>query len=287
MLNGSSLAAQTEIKAELSDSSDAVAGSKWASLYAGGGYGSNMIYLGSTMSQDNPYGYASLSFGFGDKLFATVSAVNLTSADPLAAFYIGSLTYSHPFNDWFDISAGLYHYRVDPSLTDTLFANFTYGDVTLGFDWNILYTKISAGAIFSEVSQGFYQVRNSRYFETPEFFRGKASISFDPYANLMFGSFTEITSTTETIHYYSVPSPYRKWRNNGNQTTSGGTVNTDYSYSNRFGLLEIDFGIPVDFNTDFMTFGVEPSYVIPLYDDTFYPGAKGFVLSVSVVFRIF
>jgi hypothetical protein len=51
--------------------------------------------------------------------------------------------------------------------------------------------------------------------------------------------------------------------------------------------MEIDFGLPVAFNTDFMTIEAEPSYVIPLYDDTFYPGAKGFIFSLSVFFRIF
>ena len=286
MLTGPGLSAQTADMPRDSDSSKTGAG-KASSFYAGGGYGSNMIYLGSTMSQDNPYGYASLSYGFRNKLFATVSAVHLSAADPLAAFYIGSLSYSHPFNDWFDISAGLYRYHVDPSLTDTLFGSFNYGDLTLGFDWNILYTKISAGALFSEESQGFYQVRNSRYFQTPEFFGGKASISFDPYVNLMFGTLTEVTSTDDTAYYYSVSSPYRKWRNKGNGKPPGSSGNTNYSYENKFGLLEIDLGLPVDFNTDFMTIGVEPSYVIPLYDDSYYPGAKGFVLSVSAVFRIF
>lgn len=287
-MTGPGLSAQTAGKPMASDSSKADAG-KAGSLYAGGGYGSNMIYLGSTMSQDNPYGYASVSYGFHNKLFATVSAVNLSAADPLAAFYIGSLSYSHPFNDWFDISAGLYRYQVDPSLADTLFGSFTYGDLTLGFDWNILYTKISAGALFSEESQGFYQVRNSRYFQTPEFFRGKANISFDPYVNLMFGTLTEVTSTDDTVFYYSVSSPYRQWRNKGNGTGNppGSTGNTTYSYNNKFGLLEIDLGLPVDFNTDFITIGVEPSYVIPLYDDSYYPGAKGFVFSISAIFRIF
>jgi hypothetical protein len=286
MLTGPDLSAQTADRPQASDSSKTDAG-KTGSFYAGGGYGSNMIYLGSTMSQDNPYGYASLSYGFRNKLFATVSAVHLSAADPLAAFYIGSLSYSHPFNDWFDISAGLYRYQVDPSLTDTLFGSFNYGDLTLGFDWNILYTKISAGALFSEESQGFYQVRNSRYFQTPEFFGGKASISFDPYVNLMFGTLTEITSTDDTVFYYSVSSPYRQWRNKGGSTIPGSTVNTTYSYNNKFGLLEIDLGLPIDFSTDFMTIGVEPSYVIPLYDDNFYPVAKGFVLSVISIFRIF
>lgn len=286
IMAGPGLSAQTADRLALSDSSKADDG-KPGSLYAGGGYGSNMIYLGSTMSQDNPYGYATVSYGFHNKLFATVSAVHLAAADPLAAFYIGSLSYSHPFNDWFDISAGLYRYQVDPSLTDTLFGSFNYGDLTLGFDWNILYTKLSAGALFTEESQGFWQIRNSRYFQTPEFFRGKASISFDPYVNLMFGTFTEVASTDDTTFYYSVSSPYRKWRNKGNGKPPGSTVNTTYSYYNKFGLLEIDLGLPVDFNTDFMTIGVEPSYVIPLYDDSNYPGAKGFVFSLSVIFRIF
>lgn len=252
-------------------------------LYSGGGYGSNMIYLGSTISQDHPYGYGSVSYGFKNELFASVSAVHLSGLDPFMAFYIGSLSYSHPFNNWFDISAGVYRYQVDQSLTDTLFDSFTFGDVTLGFDWKLIYTKISAGSLFSDFSQAFFQIRNSRYFQTPEFFRGKANFSFDPYINLLSGTITEVQSATETSYYYSVSSPYRKWRNNG----QGSSTTTTYSYSDRFGLLEIDLGIPVAFNTDFMTIEAEPSYIIPLYDDTYYPGAKGFIFQLSLFFRIF
>jgi hypothetical protein len=257
-------------------------------LYAGGGYGSNMIYLGSTISQDHPYGHASLSYGLKNELFATVSAVHLSGLKPYMAFYIGSVSYSHVFNKWFDISAGVYRYQVDPSLTDTLFSSFTYGDVTLGFDWKLIYTKISAGGLFSEGNQAYFQFRNSRYFQTPEFFKGKANISFDPYVNLLFGTLTEVKSTTDTAYYYSVSSPYRKWRYSGSGSTTGNpSTSTSYSYVSRFGLLEIDFGLPVALNTDFMTIEAEPSYVIPLYDDTYYPGAKGFIFSLSLFFRIF
>jgi len=252
-------------------------------LYSGGGYGSNMIYLGSTISQDHPYGYGSVSYGYRNQLFASVSAVHLSGTDPFMAFYIGSLSYSHPFNDWFDISAGVYRYQVDPSLTDTLFSSFTYGDITMGFDWKLIYTKISAGGLFSDASRPFFQIRNSRYFQTPEFLRGKANFSFDPYVNLLAGTITEAKSTTETNYYYSVSSPYRKWRNMG----QGSSTTTTWSFTDKFGLLEIDLGIPVAFNTDFMTIEAEPSYVIPLYDDTYYPGAKGFIFQLSLFFRIF
>jgi len=252
-------------------------------LYSGGGYGSNMIYLGSTISQDHPYGYGSVSYGYRNQLFASVSAVHLSGTDPFMAFYIGSLSYSHPFNDWFDISAGVYRYQVDPSLTDTLFSSFTYGDITMGFDWKLIYTKISAGGLFSDASRPFFQIRNSRYFQTPEFLRGKANFSFDPYVNLLAGTITEAKSKTETNYYYSVSSPYRKWRNMG----QGSSTTTTWSFTDKFGLLEIDLGIPVAFNTDFMTIEAEPSYVIPLYDDTYYPGAKGFIFQLSLFFRIF
>ncbi|MCK7541752.1 MAG: hypothetical protein MZV63_68120 [Marinilabiliales bacterium] len=66
------------------------------------------------------------------------------------------------------------------SLRDTLFSNFTYADATLGFDWRILYSKISVGGLFSDGSQFYLQARNSRYFETPSFAKEKAFFSFDP-----------------------------------------------------------------------------------------------------------
>jgi hypothetical protein len=206
------------------------------------------------------------------------------------AFYIGSISYSHVFNNWFDIATGVYRYQVDPSLTDTLFPSFTYSDLTLGFDWNLIYSKISAGGLFSESNQVYFQLRNSRYFQTPEIFKGRANISFDPYVNLLFGTLTEVVSNTDTAYYYSVASPYRKWRKGGMGTGTGTGIpytSTSYSYENRFGLLEIDFGLPLALNTDFMTIEAEPSYVIPLYDDTHYPGAKGFIFSLSMFFRIF
>ena len=253
------------------------------SFYSGAGYGSNMIYLGSTISQNQPYGYGSLTYGFKNQFYASVSAVHLSGLNPYLSFYIGALNYSHVFNKWFDISAGLSRYYVVPSLTDTLFNSFTYGDLTLGFDWKLLYSKISAGGLFSSENQAFFQFRNSRYFQTPELFKGKANISFDPYLNLLLGTVTEVETNTETISYYSVSSPYRKWRKNGNNSTTS----TTYSYSDRFGLLEMEFGLPVSFNTDFMTIEVEPLYVIPFYDDTYYLGTEGFIFQLSIFLRIF
>jgi hypothetical protein len=248
------------------------------SMFAGGGYGSNMIYLGSTISQNQPYGYGNLAYGYKNQLYVSVSAVHLSGLDPFLAFYIGALNYSHVFNSWFDISVGVYRYQVPSSLTDTLFSNFTYSDLTLGFDWKLLYSKLSVGGLFSEENQAYFQFRNSRYFQTPEFFKGKANISFDPYANLLFGTLREVETSTETSVVAS--SPGRKWRKYNSTTTSILT-------SQKFGIMEIDFGLPVDFNTDFMTIEAEVNYVLPLYNDPIYKSPKGFVFMLSGFFRIF
>jgi len=178
------------------------------SLYTGTGYGSNMIYLGSTISRDLPFGYGALSYLIGGELSLTGAAFYLPGLEQSApSFYSASMAYSHDFNSWFDISAGLSRYMVKPELTDTLFSNFNYADLSLGIDWRILYTELSYGAFVMREPPAYFQVKNSRYFETPSFFKGKATFSFGPYANLLFGDLTtasimegtELITTTRTL----------------------------------------------------------------------------------------
>jgi len=249
------------------------------SFYAGSGFGSNMVYLGSTISQNQPYCYGTLAYGFKNKLYASASAVHLSGYSPFLAFYIGALNYNHVFSSWFDIAAGAYRYQIAPSLSDTLFDSFYYGDLTLGVDWKLIYTKISAGGLLSEENQIYFQLRNSRYFQTPEFFHGKADISFDPYANLLFGTTTEVKTSTNTT--YVVSSPGRSWKKRRYGTS------TVTSTSKRFGLIEFDFGLPVALNTDFMTIEAELDYILPVYNDPGIHGPKGFVFMLSGIFRIF
>lgn len=302
-------------------------------LYTGAAYGSNMIYLGTTMSQDQPYSYANLTYGFRNKLYASVSAINLSRFERPAAFYIGGLSFNHAFNKTFDISAGVYRYEVDKSLTDTLFNSFNYGDATLGIDWRLIYTQISFGSILSDEPQGYLQINNSRYFETPDFFRKKANISFDPYVNLLFGTLykTEIINGTNeiiTFQQYITPLSSGESKNDsggssrgngpgygstggngpGDQSGSGqdqGSVSetgtsatttvtttttvptSTVSFSESFKLVQIEFGLPVSFNTNFMTIEAEPGYVMPAFSDQYFPGPKGFVFTLSCVIKIF
>ena len=246
-------------------------------LFASLGTGNNMVYMGSSISGDKPYYYGSLIYGFREKLYASATTFHLASFDQFLAFSTFALTYSQTFNSWFDLSAGISRYQVNSELADTLFSNFFYGDITLGFDWKILYTKISSGGVFAE-SSGFYlQVRNSRYFETPGFLNEKAYISFDPYINTLFGTLTEtVTSDGTTI---GITKPYSPKKTSGRNST-GSTVREFFS------LMEVDFGVPVSFNMGRITLELDPGYILPLYSDTDPLNPKGLSVLLSCYVKI-
>ena len=129
------------------------------SLYAGGGYGSNMVYLGTTLSEDQGFGYMSLSYGLMDKLYLSATGYTVIGFSPVLAYYSIGLSFNHTFNSWFDISTGISRYNVAESLKDTLFNSFTYADATLGVDWRILYSKISLGGLWYGESQFYLQTQ--------------------------------------------------------------------------------------------------------------------------------
>lgn len=247
------------------------------SLFAGAGYGSNMVYLGSTISQDQPYGYSSLAYGLYDKLYLSATGYYLTGFSPFIAFSSIDASFNQTLNSWFDISLSLSGYNVAPSLRDTLFSNFAYADATIGFDWKILYSRLSLGGLLSAESRLYLQTTHSRYFETPSFANGKAYFSFDPYVNLLFGKIITIVTSDGTTT--TVSPGYKPWSNGGQGSST--------RYYENFGLMEVDFGLPVTFNYDFFSLEIEPGYVLPVYSDTGTTGMKGFLISASAFFRIF
>lgn len=247
------------------------------SLYTGIGYSNNMIYMGSNISQDKPVYSGSITYGYKNELFASVSVNHLTAFDPLLAFSTFSLSYNHDFNSWIDISLSVSRYQVNSGLTDTLFNNFFYGNLALGLDWKILYTNLSVGGIFSESSNAYFQLKNSRYFETPKIMNGRAYFSFDPYVNLLFGTLTKTTTADGTS--IGVSPPFRSPKSSGQHSSA--TTSTFFS------LMEVDLGIPVAFNKGNLTIEAEPGYILPTYSDTSVQSPKGFTLFVNVNYKIF
>jgi hypothetical protein len=312
-----------------SDTTSAVPKTEKQALYAGAGYGSNMIYLGSTFSQNQPYLYGALSWALSGKIYLSGGTFYLPGISPSSpSFYSASLTFNQDIFKWLDISAGISRYMVKPELADTLFGSFNYADMKLGADWKILYTEVSYGGFVMKEPPTYLQVRNSRYFETPAFYRKKATVSFQPYVNVLFGTLgtlqtfegTEMITTTQT---YTIPVTVTtttgsgagtgagqgqgpgqpQGQGSGSSSTPGTTTTTTTStttetvttevptlttvYSETFSLLELEFGLPVSLNLNFMSLEAEAGYILPFYSDPAYPSPKGFILSLSAIFKIF
>jgi hypothetical protein len=248
------------------------------SLYAGVGAGSNMIYLGTSISNNRPFYAASATYGYRNTLFASASATHISETTPYLAFYNLALNYSHAFNSWFDISADIAGYKTAESLKDSLFADFAFINLTTGFDWKLIYTRISFSGVLSE-QKGFYlQISNSRYFETPGFFNGKALVSFNPDIDLLFGNLVTVDSATGVKKYGNAP-PFSHARKKPASPTE--------TYSEKFGLMDVQFSLPVTFSYGKFSFEAEASYLLPVYSDPYYPEQKGFTFYLNAFFKIF
>jgi hypothetical protein len=250
-------------------------------LYAGTGFGNNMIFMGSDISQSEPFYTGSLTYGFKSELLLSASVFHLSAFDPLLSFAAFALSYNHDFNSWLDISLSASRYQVKNDLTDTLFNNFLYGDLALGIDWKVLYSSISVRGIFSESSSAYFNFKNSRYFQTRELSGGKAYFYFDPYINLLFGTLTKtVTAEGTTI---GVSSPFKT----KGPSSHGGSGSNSGSVTTYFSLMEADFGIPAGFTIGKLSLEAEPGYILPVYKTTGIQSPRGFTLLINVYLQIF
>jgi hypothetical protein len=248
------------------------------SLYTGIGAGSNMIYLGTSISNNKPYYSASATYGYRNSLFVSASASHLNETTPYIAFYNLAVNYSHTFNSWFDISSDMAGYKTAEPLQDSLFSDFAYLNLTTGFDWKLLYTRISFSGIISEENGFYLQVSNSRYFETPEFFKGKAFIYFNPDIDILFGNLISIEKASGNNKYGNAP-PFSHARNK--------PANSADTVTEKFGLMDFQFSIPVTFSYGRFSLEAEASYLLPVYSDPYYPDPEGFTFYLNALVKIF
>ena len=247
-------------------------------LFTGIGAGSNMIYLGTSISNNKPFYSASVTYGYRNSLFASASATHLSKTDPYLAFYNLALNYSHTFNSWFDISSDIAGYKSAESLHDSLFADFAYINLTTGFDWKLIYTRISFSGLLSEENGFYFQISNSRYFETPEFFKGKAVVYFDPDIDVLFGDLISVETANGNKKYGKAP-PFSHSRKN--------PVNSTETYSEKFGLMDLEFSLPVTFSYGKFSVEAEASYLLPVYSNPVYPEPEGFTFYLNIFYKIF
>ena len=247
-------------------------------LFVSGSFGSNMIFLGSSISSNNPYYGTGLVYGYRNEFFLSASATHIQGIDPFCAFYSAAADYKHTFNKWFDISAELAGYSTNFRKSQMPFSSFSYAGLTAGFDWKILYTRVTGSLIYSGQTKGYLQVSNSRYFQSPYFFRKKAFVSFYPEINLLMGQIVKVENDLgNTMHSY-IP-PFMRQRRD--QPVPVMTLST------RFAPVYVNFSAPLTFTYNRFSIEADPCYILPAYSDDMIQLPKGFTFYLTASFRIF
>jgi hypothetical protein len=247
------------------------------SLYTGIGAGSNMIYLGTSISNNKPFYSASVTYGLKNTLFVSAAATHLNETSPYVAFYNLALNYSHTFNSWFDISTDIAGYKTAESLRDSLFSDFMYINLTAGFDWKLIYTRVSFSGIISQMNGYYLQVSNSRYFETREFLKGKAIVYFNPDIDILFGNMISVENVSGNKKYGNAP----PFSHAGKKTGSSSEV-----LSEKFGLIDFQFSLPVTFSYGKVSFEAEPGYLLSFYSNAYYTQPEGFTFHINIIFKV-
>ncbi len=248
------------------------------SFFMGSGYGSNLLYAGSSISDNQSYLSADFTYSFMSSFWSSLILYNLPGKQVTIPLYDIAAGYNHTFNKWFDASVSLSSYQTSSQIKDELYENFAYFRMSLGFDWMYVYTRPGIGKILEKDSGIYLYVRNSRYMSTPVFGKGKSYFSFDPSVNFLFGNYSQLQSITQP----HLPERGRPGR--PDQTI--GTTET-YEITDSFTMIQTEFSLPVAFAFYNFSFEAEPVYLIPMLDDEAYAATKGFHFFFNIIYRVF
>lgn len=245
-------------------------------FFVGSGFGSDMLYSGYSLSKNQPYYSADLLYSFNSKWTLSAAAINLNGKIPAVAFYDFSAGYRHIFSNIFDAGASLSAYFTSQKLQEQYFGNFAYLSVSGGVDWYLVYTRAIYSTILDSKGGHYFQLKNSHYFTTRDFMNKKAYISFNPTVNFVFGD-------RYKLHTYTT---------GGNSGTHPGNIpvnqpQSETVYKSTFGLMDLEFSVPVAFNYGTATLEVEPLYFKPIHKDPDFPSKNRFLLYANLYFRIF
>jgi hypothetical protein len=249
------------------------------SLFAGTGYGSNLLFAGSSISANKGFLSADILYSFMGSLWASGVAYNIPGIDVNIPMYDLSAGYNHTFNDWFDASLSLSGYLTHQGVRDDLYNSFAYLRMAIGFDWMLLYTRASMGKILEENSGVYINIRNSRYMRTPKFGASGNYISFDPSLNFLIGNYSQLQTITTPQRPGGIIRPGRPG--------SGQEENTEYEIVDTYKVMQAELSLPISFYFYDFIFDAEPLYLIPVLKDENYISPKGFHFFFNITYRLF
>lgn len=247
-------------------------------LFAGTGYGSNLIYYGTSISENQPYFSSELIYAWIGGLWAGAGFFHLPGEQPFVSFVDLSAGYSYVFSKVFDAGLAISQYHSSQSLDTTLFQNFTFLSANLGIDLKFLYSKITPGWLIADERNFYLLWDNSYYFNTPDLGPKGSFFSFNPTFSLMFGSYAYLS-----YFYYR----YGGGGGGGQGPGHGGQGKALVEEHENFRLLDMQFSIPVAFYSGRFSLEAEPAYFINFIDDDNGDSSKRFFFTLGVYYKIF
>jgi len=249
-------------------------------LFAGTGYGSNLIYYGTSISENQPYFSGELIYAWEGGLWAGAGFFHLPGEQPFVSFVDLSAGYSYVFNKVFDAGLAISQYHSSQSFDTTLLQNFTFLSANLGVDLKFLFTKITPGWLIANESNFYLLWDNSYFLKTPELGPKGSYFSFNPAVSFMFGSYAYLS------YFY-----YRYGGGGvgggGQGPGQGGPGMPLIEEREDFRLLDMQFSIPVAFYSGRISLEAEPAYFINFIEDENGNTSKRFFFTLGVYYKIF
>jgi hypothetical protein len=238
------------------------------SFYIGGNYGSNYLYYGRTFSDNKPYYSTDLTLMHKSGFWASGSVFHLFNETPYINFYDISVGWQKNFNSWLDGGITFSRFVFPGANADNSAAGFSFWTFQAGFDWNFLYTSVNGSFLTGDQIEFYLILKNSRYFQTKKFNKGRMYVSIDPGFTFVAGSrdYYKITQTRRSIG---------RWP---------GMVVVEEERS--FEMLDFEFSIPLAMNWNNLSFEPSIIYYYPInlsYNDF---SKEGFYLYFSLYISI-
>lgn len=257
------------------------------SVFAGLGFGNDLIYNTSSLSDNQPFFSTDFMYAFRGNLWTALTLYNLPGQTPNIPFYDISAGYRHVFNDYLDASASFSSYHSSANLDESYYDSFQYLRLSAGLDWVYIYTRATLGRILEEGSGFYFYLKNSHFIST----RNKGSenyFTFDPNINMLFGNHTQIIPR---IHGGgNIPGSGPQAGGGGPGRPGGGTTlpeEEQNEYHDKFTLMRIELSVPVSWNFRDFTMEIEPLLAIPALNDETYAASNGFFIFLNAYYRIF
>ncbi len=252
------------------------------SVFAGFGFGNDLLYTSSSLSDNQPFLSTDIMYAFKGSAWTALTLYNLPGEKPLFPFYDISAGYSHVFNNYFDAAISLSSYHSSGELDDQYYESFQYVRLRGGFDWNVLYMRATLGRILEKNSGYYIYLKNSHYFTT----RKNSSdnfFTFEPNINMLFGKHSAIAPSIRGNVDIDTPT--------GPGGPGGGNFpgqqETENETQENFTLMRVELSVPVSYNFRDLTIEAEPLFAIPSVNGENDIATKGFFIFLNFYYRIY